>query len=274
VCGALALTAVFAALAFLLGLMAGFLINVVSIRLAGGHPLLGKISCTRARHPLTLRQALPVLGYLLQRGRCSTCGKRLSIAYPLTELATGLLFLFLYLVEGLGTSFWLHSAYTAILMLVLVIDWKHRDIYLSVIFVGGLLALVGSFFLPGIGPGYALVGAAVAGGFFLLAYVVARLVFRHIEEPLGSGDVFLALMMGLMLGFPNVVGVLVLGPLIAGAVAIVLLATRKSGMGDFMPYGVPLCVAAIVFLVNPGPLADALHLPTLVNVLSELLGHS
>src|SRR5207253_1611203 len=102
-------------------------------------------------------------------------------------------------------------------------------------------------------------------------YVAARLIFRHIEEPLGAGDVYLALMMGLMLGFPNVVGALVIGPLIAGAVALILLVTRRSGMGDFMPYGVALCVAAIVFLVNPGPLAEALHLARLVDVLSGLL---
>ena len=95
-------------------------------------------------------------------------------------------------------------------------------------------------------------------------------IFPKIEEPLGSGDVLLALMMGLMLGFPNVVGALVVGPLIAGAVAIVLLITRRSSMGDFMPYGVSLCVASILFLLNPAPLADALHLPALVGVFSNL----
>jgi hypothetical protein len=57
--------------------------------------------------------------------------------------------------------------------------------------------------------------------------------------------------------------------LIAGAVAILLLVSKRSGMGDFMPYGVSLCVAAMIFLMNPGPLAEALHLPALVMVLSE-----
>ena len=104
----------------------------------------------------------------------------------------------------------------------------------------------------------------------MVAYIAARLIFRHIEEPLGSGDVLLALMMGLMLGFPNVVGALVVGPLIAGAVALGLLVTRRSSMGDFMPYGVSLCVASILFLLNPSPLIDALHLPALVSVFNEL----
>jgi leader peptidase (prepilin peptidase)/N-methyltransferase len=259
-------------LAFGMGLAGGFLVNVVAARLAANHPLLGGLRCTRSKHPLRLWQWLPVVGFLAQRGRCSTCGKRLSVAYPLVEAATALLVLMLFVLEGFGVSFWFHSLYTAILMLVLVTDWKHRDIYLSVIGVGGLAAFVGSFFLPGIGPGYALVGAVVAGGFFLLAYLMARLIFRHIEEPLGMGDVFLALMMGLMLGFPNIVGALVVGPLIAGAVAILLLVTRRSHLGDFMPYGVSLCVAAIIFLLNPGPLVEALHLSALITVLSDLLG--
>jgi prepilin signal peptidase PulO-like enzyme (type II secretory pathway) len=260
----------YCALAMLVGVLAGFAVNVVATRMAANKPMFGPLGCTRSGHPLSVRQALPVLGYLMQRGRCSTCGQRLSAAYPLTELATGLLFLFLYLLEGLGVSFMFHAAYVAILVLVLVLDWKHRDIYLSIIAAGWVISLLGSIFLPGVGLASALIGAAVAGGFFLLAYIVARLLFRHIEEPLGVGDVFLALMLGSMLGFPNVVGALVVGPLIAGAVAITLLVTRRSSMGDFIPYGVSLCVAAIIFLINPGPLAEALHLPVLINVLTDL----
>ncbi|MFL5732593.1 MAG: prepilin peptidase [Chloroflexia bacterium] len=260
--------------ALVLGLAAGFVVNVVATRLAANRPFFGGLRCTRSDHPLTLRQTLPVVGFLAQRGKCSTCGQRLPVAYPAVEAALALLFVLLYALEGFGVGFWFHSAYTAILMLVLVTDWKHRDIYLSVIAAGGLVGLIGSFFLPGMSLTYAIIGAAVAGGFFLLAYVLARLIFRHIEEPLGLGDVFLALMMGLMLGFPNIVGVLVIGPLIAGAVAILLLVTRRSKMGDFMPYGVSLCVAAIIFLLNPAPLADALHLSTLIDVVSVLFGRS
>jgi leader peptidase (prepilin peptidase)/N-methyltransferase len=206
----------------------------------------------------------------VQGGRCSTCSKKISVSYPATEAATGLLFLGLYLLEGLGVAFAFHAFYVAVLMLVLVIDWKHRDIYLSVIALGCVVALVGSFVLPGVGWVSALIGAAVAGGFFLVAYLTARVLFPKIEEPLGSGDVFLALMMGLMLGFPNIVGALVVGPLIAGAVAIVMLLSRRTSIGDFMPYGVSLCVAAIIFLINPGPLADALNLPVLVSIFSDL----
>ena len=116
--------------------------------------------------------------------------------------------------------------------------------------------------------------ALVAAGVSIeLAYLLAKLIFPRIEEPLGAGDVLLALMMGLMLGFPYIVGALLVGPLIAGATAILLLLSRRSKMGDFMPYGVSLCVAAIIFLLNPGPLADALHLSALINTLSDLIGH-
>ena len=62
----------------------------------------------------------------MQRGRCSTCGNKISISYPLVELATAGLFLAGYLIEGFGLPFLFHAAYIAFLMLVLVIDWKHR----------------------------------------------------------------------------------------------------------------------------------------------------
>jgi leader peptidase (prepilin peptidase)/N-methyltransferase len=141
-----------------------------------------------------------------------------------------------------------------------------------VIAAGSVIALVGSLLMPGATIWDAAIAAAVAGGFFLLAYLLAKLIFPRIQEPLGAGDVFLALMMGLMLGFPNIVGALLIGPLIAGATAILLLVSRKSELGDFMPYGVALCAAAIIFIVYPAPFADALHLPALVHAVSGLLG--
>jgi prepilin signal peptidase PulO-like enzyme (type II secretory pathway) len=261
---------IYASVVFLLGLVVGFVVNVVATRLAAHRPLFGPLHCTRAHHPVTWAQALPVAGYLLQGGRCSACGKRISFSYPLVELATAVLFVFDYLLEGFGLPFVFHASYMALLMLVLVIDWKHRDIYLAVIAAGCGIALLGSFVLPGVTPWGALIGAGVAGLFFLLAYIAAKLIFPKIEEPLGAGDILLALMMGLMLGWPNIVGALLIGPLIAGAVAILLLVSRRSKLGDFMPYGVALCVAAILFLVYPYPFAEALHLPALYYAVSNL----
>ncbi len=266
------MAAVYVALVFLVGLVAGFGINVAATRLAAGKSLLGPLGCTRSAHPLYLRQALPVVGYLAQRGRCSTCGTRLPISFPLTELATAGLFAALFLLEGFGAPFALHAFYVVMLMLVLVIDWKHRDIYFSTIALGSGAALLGSAVLPQANVVNALIGAGVAAGFFLLAYILAKALFPKIEEPLGAGDVLLALMMGLMLGFPNIVGALLVGPLLAGAAAAGLLASRRSKPGDFMPYGVALCAATILFLVYPGPFVTALKLSALVAVLAGLFG--
>lgn len=184
------------------------------------------------------------------------------------------IFVSLFLLEGLGFRLLFHALYSTFLILVLVIDWKHRDIYFSVIAAGSIIGLAGSAVLPEVGIVSALIGAAVAGGFFLLAYLLAKLIFPKVEEPLGAGDVLLALMMGLMLGFPNIVGALLIGPLIAGATTILLLISRRSKLGDFIPYGVALCAASLLFLVNPAPFADALHLPALVAALSNIFGHS
>lgn len=261
---------VYLALTFVLGSCAGFLINIISTRLATQKPFLGPLGCTRGKHGISVIQALPLLGYVLQRGHCSGCGGRLSVAYPLTELLTAALITGLFLLEGWGPSLLFHSLYVVILVLVLVIDWKHRDIYFSVIMGGALVAVAGLFLIPGLNLASGLIAAAVAGGFFLLAYLLARLIFPHIEEPLGLGDVLLALMMGLMLGFPNIIGALLIGPLIAGAVALLLLASRRSKIGDFMPYGVSLCAATILFIVYPTPFAEALHLPALMIMLDSI----
>ena len=256
--------------ALLLGLFAGFAVNVVATRLAANRPFLGPFYCTRSHHPLAPAQLVPVIGYLLQRGRCQSCRATLSIAYPATELAAAALFLAFYLINGFGVRFLLHAAYTIFLLIVLVVDWKHKEIYFSIIILGSVIAIAGSFILPEVGFASALIGAAVAGGFFLLAYGLAKLLFPRIEEPLGAGDVLLALMMGLMLGFPNIVGALLIGPLLAGAAALALLLTRRSKLGDFIPYGVALCAATILLLVYPAPFVEALNLSVLQRVVSEI----
>lgn len=262
--------ALFVLLMFAVGLVVGFLVNVVATRLASHRPLFGPLHCTRSSHPLTPVQALPLVGYMMQRGRCSTCGEKISLSFPLVELSTGILLAFSYSLNGFGLPLLFHALYIAFLMLVLVIDWKHRDIYLTVIAAGSAVALLGSFLLPGTTIWGALIGAGVAGMFFLLAYVLAKLIFPKIEEPLGAGDILLALMMGLMLGWPNIVGALLVGPLIAGVATMLLLVSRRSKLGDFIPYGVALCVASIIFLVYPTPLAEALHLPALSYAVSNL----
>ena len=266
------LTFIGAIAVFFAGLVAGFVINIIATRLAANRPLLGPLHCTRSPHAITMRQAAPVVGYALQRGSCSTCGKRISLSYPLVELAMGTIWAALFAVEGPGVTFLFHALYAAFLMLVLVNDWKHRDIYVTVIAAGSVVAIAGSLLVPGATLVSALIGAAVAGGFFTLAYVLAKLIFPRIEEPLGFGDILLALLMGLMLGWPNIVGALLIGPLLAGAATVVLLVSRRRRLGDFIPYGVALCAASILFLIYPGPLAEALNLTALPVVFSGFFG--
>ncbi|HYP21181.1 MAG TPA: prepilin peptidase, partial [Chloroflexia bacterium] len=153
---------IYTAIAFVLGLVAGWGINLVATRLAAQRPMFGPLGCTRSPHPISVSQALPVLGYLAQRGKCSQCGRKLPIAFPATELATGALVAGLCWLEGFSLPFLFHSAYVVVLMLVLVLDWKHRDIYFSIIILGSLIAVVGLFVLPGMDPVSGLVGAGVA----------------------------------------------------------------------------------------------------------------
>lgn len=266
------MTLILAFVVFVAGVLAGFAINVVATRLAANRPLLGPLHCTRAPHPITASQAAPVIGYALQRGRCVTCGNRISISYPLVELSMGAIWAALFVVEGFSLTFAFHALYAAFLMLVLVNDWKHRDIYVTVIAAGSLVAIVGSLLVPGASLLGSLLGAGVAGAFFALAYLLARLIFPRVQEPLGFGDILLALLMGLILGWPNVVGALLVGPLLAGAATVLLLVSRRRKLGDFIPYGVALCAASILFLIYPGPLAEALNLTALPVVFSGLFG--
>jgi leader peptidase (prepilin peptidase) / N-methyltransferase len=261
-----------ALLALVAGLAAGFVVNVLATRLAHNKPIWGPLGCTRSNHPIKAWQAVPIVGYARQGGRCATCGEKISLSFPVVEVLLAGIFAGLFLLEGPTLSFLFHAFYAAVLVLVLVVDWKHKEIYLSVIAVGTLVSLVGSFVLPGPSIVSALAGAGVAGIFFLFAYILAKILFPRVEEPLGLGDVYLALMMGTMLGFPNVVGALLVGPLLAGLAVVLLLVLRRSKMGDLIPYGVALCISTLLFLIYPAPFAEALKLPALEQLVRGLFG--
>ena len=147
---------------------------------------------------------------------------------------------------GWQTLFLLHALWATVLVQVLFFDLAHRLILDRVLLPAAVLAFLASFLTPGVGWESSLaagVGAvAVFGGFAL----VGRLVLRG--EALGMGDVKLAGFIGLALGVQGTVAALVLGVLLAGVVAAVLLVARVRSLRDTIAYGPFLAIGALLGL--------------------------
>jgi leader peptidase (prepilin peptidase)/N-methyltransferase len=183
-----------AVLAGALGLAFGSFLNVVAHRL----PRRESLSKPRSRCPhcgsqIRARDNIPVLGWLLLRGKCRDCGAPISKRYPLVEAGTALLCVVVVLVEGIEPEALLGIVFVLLLVPITLIDLDHGIIPNKLTLLGSVLgfALVAVFFTDELVEH--VVAAVLAGGFLLLAAVVY-------PAGMGMGDVKLAFVMGLFLG--------------------------------------------------------------------------
>jgi leader peptidase (prepilin peptidase)/N-methyltransferase len=135
-----------------------------------------------------------------------------------------------------------------------VIDWKHRLIFPVMLYLTGIVALVAAFvsgphpdnLMPD-GLGSSLLGAAFGGVVFYLIYWLALAIYR--VRALGYGDVLLAILIGLVLGFPRAASALFMGSVLGGFVALAYLLVRRKKRRDFIPYGTTLCLGVVLILM-------------------------
>jgi len=233
----------------LLGLAAGSFVNVVAYRVPQRASLLRPPShCPQCEHAILRRDLVPVLSWALLRGRCRNCGGRISIRYPLVELGTALLFIATVLVLG---AVWVIPAYWVFVTVTLalaLIDIDHKLIPNRVLFPGSgvaAAALLAGAIADGT-PGWWLRGVAGAAGYFVGLLLLALVAPRG---GLGMGDVKLALLLGLFLGYQAWEHVLLgafIAILLGGLVSAVLLLMRRKGRQDTIPFGPYLVAGAYV----------------------------
>ena len=243
----------FLLLATALGLIVGSFANVVIHRLPDRRSLVWPGSrCPRCGQPIRPWDNLPVLSYLLLRGRCRDCGARISPRYPVVELANGLLWLALAAVLGPTPRAFVAMALVTALLVLSLIDLDHH-LLPDAITKPGVVAGLAASFLPGspVTPRDALLAAA--GGYLALA-VVAQL-YRKTRgvEGLGRGDWKMMAMLGAFLGWERMLLTLLLATLCGSVVGLALMRARGVTAQHALPLGTFLGFAgiAVVFLGDP-----------------------
>ena len=219
------------AIAALFGLVVGSFLNVVIDRVPAGKSIVSPPShCDSCQRPIPLYDNLPIVSYLVLRGRCRHCTARIPVRVALVEAATGGLFaLVAWRVEPLGEMVFM-LCYTVLLIPIFVIDLEQRIIPNVIVYPGILLALGGSYYVLDGEVWRAAAGLGVGLAIMLGIYLAARGGF-------GEGDVRMGAMMGAMNGLPIVFVSLLLGILSSGLLAVLLLALRLRKRKDVTPFG-------------------------------------
>lgn len=238
-----------AAAAFVPGLAIGSFLNVVAARVPAKRSVVSPGSaCMSCGRELGWAENIPVVSWLLQRGRCKGCGARIGIVYPAVELVTALLVAASFLKFGWsGTSF-VAAFFCAALVTVSATDLSHRIVPNVVVLPAAAIVLAAMTLLQP-SPEWAL-GAFGAGLFLFLAALAY-------PKGMGMGDVKLALLLGAMLGRTVPVALMV-GMLAAVVPSVVLLARHGSAARKMgIPFAPFLALGGVVALFFGDELLDA-----------------
>lgn len=223
----------------MVGLLVGVLLDRIAYLLPRDAPLVSVPACDACGAPirsLTLRGS----------STCVRCGHATQFDRAAWILAG--LYALLALRFGWSSALVANSLYAAALLLIAMVDWRHRYVYAIVIYptIGAALLLT-----P-VATGVSIVetgaGLALGAGVFVGVYALGRLFYRG-TEAVGKGDVEIGALVGAMLGFPKVIQAVFLGVLVNAVFVLVLLAARRRSLRDFVPYGPGLCLGAFVAML-------------------------
>ncbi len=253
---------------FLLGLAVGSFLNSVIYRLDIGESLIKTRShCPYCKKTLSWFELIPLMSFILQKGRCRHCKKPISLQYPLVELVTGALFWLVisnskFLISNqipisnaqflIPVIFWLFVI--SCLIIIFVYDLKHYIIPDQVIYPAIIVAILYNLYLLFITHHSLLfsnlLAAVIAGGFFLLIILISK------GKWMGAGDAKLAVFMGLVLGWPKILLALFLAFLIGAFVSVILMILKKKTLKSEIPFGPFLAGATILTLFLGDALVD------------------
>ena len=240
---------------FALGCCIGSFLNVCIYRLPQGLSIVSPRSfCPECRASVRGYDNIPLLSYLLLRGKCRSCGAKISWRYPLVEALTGAFAVALYLQFGLTGSFFAFFAFVAALVVITFIDLDHRIIPDVISLPGIGIGFLLSFFLPNPSVTESLIGLLAGGGSLYLVAVGYQALTKR--EGMGGGDVKLLAMIGAWLGWKAVLFTLffasLTGTLIGGGAMLI----QKQGRHYVIPFVPFLAFAALAYLFFGPQLID------------------
>jgi len=238
-------------LAFIVGAAAGSFLNVFIHRSPRNESVITPPShCPHCRQPIRPWENIPLISYLILRGKCSSCGERIPVRYPLVEFLSA--FIAAAVVWNAGVSWETISLILLIYLLgtVSIIDYQHHIIPDVITLSGMIIGLVFSAFrMPGIGGiVHAGLGIVAGGGTLWLVTIFGNWIFR--KESMGGGDIKFAAMMGSFLGWKLVLIGVFIGFIMGAVFGLVSLVTgRKNRDGsprNVLPFGPPLAAGGII----------------------------
>ena len=241
---------------FFAGTCVGSFLNVCIYRLPAGLSVAFPPSaCPQCQQPIRFYDNIPVVSYILLRGRCRFCAATIAIRYPLVELLTGLAAWAVFLKHGPTAAAAVYFTFVAVLIVITFIDIDHQ-------IIPDILSLPGIplFFIAGLWATpltwlNALIGVASGAGSLLLV----ALVYRQItgKDGMGMGDVKLLAMIGALIGWQGVLFTIFFSSVIGALVGLLLMLKGGGSLKTRLAFGPFLALGAVAYVFFGPKLIDA-----------------
>ncbi len=235
------------AFVFVFGAVIGSFLNVCIYRLPEQQSIAKPLSqCPHCHHPIRFYDNIPLISYLILKGKCRDCGEKISWRYPLVELITAILALFLFAKFYLTLNFLVFFIFTAVLIVITFIDLDHQIIPDLLTLPGIPIFFLLAVFVVGVPWMEAAIGLLIGGGVLFVIALGYEVITKR--EGMGGGDIKLLAMIGGFLGWKSLIFVLLFSSLLGAVIGIALMLIKKEDMKYAVPFGPFLSAAGVAYL--------------------------
>jgi len=235
-------------LIFVLGLIVGSFSNVCIYRIPRNESIIYPAShCPKCRSNISPIDNIPILSYILLKGRCRNCKSKIPIQYPVVEFLTGFIYLIIYLTYGLSIQTLIYIILSSALIIIAFIDLNEQIVPDVISLPGIVIGFIISFFVPYISVINSALGVVVGGGIILIIGLGGSVIFK--KEAMGGGDVKLAAMIGAFLGWRYIIISLFLGFFLGALAGIILILSKIKSREDVIPFGPFIVLGSLITLL-------------------------
>ena len=232
---------------FILGTILGSFFNVVGWRIPKGESIVSPPShCPNCNHRLKFWELIPIISFILQGGKCTSCKQKISIFYPIFEFSCGLLFAISFISFGISWELLVALTFISMLIIIMVSDFNFMIIPDEVLIFFGVLISLEIGFIYGFQDLFIKLGNGCLAAFLMyLLKLLGDFIFK--KESMGGGDIKLLFVFGIVLGWELSILSIFLGSLIGLPLSLIVLYKKKDHIVPFGPY---LSLGAIVILLT------------------------
>lgn len=243
---------------FVLGTILGSFYNVVGYRIPKKESIIYPPShCPKCNHKLKFYELIPIISYIIQKGKCKNCKEKIGLFYPIFELITGLLFTISLKIFGLTPNLLLILTFISMLIIITISDIKYMIIPDSILLFFSILILIEIYIFKGFNE----VLSSITNGIisFIIMYLIKKFGdFLFKKESMGGGDIKLMFVIGLFTSYKNALLTIFIGSLIGLPISLISI---KKNTNHILPFGPLLSSAATIIVLTK------INLDTILNIM-------